>query len=150
MSLGIAPRVVSGRLQVAVVGLDRSDGVEVVANFTYRVDANEDFPQQVRSLVHAVHPFLTGGVDVVVISSFDYRSSQRIENWVKLRLRAEGALAVMAREHSGHVRIMNGREMATVLNCSKADLIQMATDAVPDLDADAVMAAWTAEALAVE
>lgn len=149
--MGIATRVAQGRLEVAVVGIDRSDS-EIRADpaLVFRVDPNEDFPQQVRAAVNAVRPLLSRGVDVVVIASFDYTPTQRITHWVKHRLRAEGALAAMAREHSSHVRILTGREMAAVMGCSKAELVALASETFPEVNEDAAMASLTAEVLISE
>lgn len=150
-SLGITTKVAQGRLEVSVVGIVRNGG-EIAADpdLTFRVDANEDFPQQIRAAVNAVRPLLVRGVGVVVIATFDYRNSERIRDWVKIRLRAEGALAAMAREYSGHVRIMSGREMGIVMGSSKEELAELASQVLPGHEESAVMAALTAEDLASE
>ncbi len=136
---------------MAVVGIDRSGGeIKADPELTFRVDANEDFPQQVRAAVNAVRPLVANGVDVVVVASFDYRNSQRIQDWVKIRLRAEGALAAMAREYSGHVEIMRGRDMGVAMGSSKDDLAELASQTLPEHEESAVMAALTAEGLASE
>jgi hypothetical protein len=147
-SLGISPRVAGGRVEVAAVGIDRSAGnASANPDLVFRVDPNEDEAQQLRALTNAVRPLVANGVDAVVIGTFDYRQNQRIADWMKQRLRAEGALAAMAREHSGVVEVFTGREMALVHGLSKDELQEMATGVLPDRETGAVMAALTAEAL---
>lgn len=147
-SLGISTRVTGGRVEVSALGLERSTGdVSANPNLVFRVDPNEDEAQQLRAMTNGVRPLVANGVDAVVIGTFDYRQNQRIADWVKQRLRAEGALAAMAREHSGVVEVFTGREMALVHGLTKDELQDMAKDLLPEHDTGAVMAALTAESL---